>query len=78
MKNLLEIPRTQTHADASTLEVGDQFVEARLGLLVDHGGGFDGADGGLGLFLGGVGERVDVVEDVGGFVDGEGGSAGWD
>lgn len=30
------------------------------------------------MLLGGVGEGVDVVEDVGGFVDGEGGSGGWD
>ena len=64
-KNLLEIPRTQTHADASTLEVGDQFVQAGLRLLFDHGCGFNGAYGGLGLFLGGVREGVNVVEDVG-------------
>ena len=76
-KDLLEIPRTQTHTYASALEVGDQFVEAGLGLLFDHGGGFDGPDGGLGFFLGRVGEGVDVVEDVGGFVDGEGGSRDW-
>ena len=65
LEHLLEIPRTQRHPHASAFEVGDQLVEARLGLLIPHGGGFDGADGGLGLLLGGLGERVDVVEDVG-------------
>lgn len=52
-------------------------MQPGLGLLFDHGGRFDGAEGGLGLLLGGVREGVDVVEDVGGFIDGEGGSGSW-
>ena len=61
---LLEISRTQPHLYASTLQVGNQFIQAGLGFLFYHCCGFDGSDGGLGLFLSGVGEGVDVIEDV--------------
>lgn len=37
-------------------------MQSWLRLLFDHGGGFDGADGGLGVGLGGFGEGVDVCE----------------
>ena len=68
---VLKIPRTQPHSDASALEVCNQLVQAGLGFLFDHCGCFDGADSGLGLLLGGVWERVYVVEDVCRFIDGE-------
>ena len=55
----------------ATLEVLYQFVQTGLGLLLYHGGSLDGSDGSLGLALGGFGERVDVVEDVCCFGDGE-------
>lgn len=67
---VLEVPGTQAHAHASVLEVCNQLIQARLRFLFYHCRCFDGADGGLGLLLGGMGEGVNVVEDVGGFVDG--------
>ena len=61
---ILKIPRTQAHPHPSTFEIGNQFVQAGLGFLFHHCGCFDGADGGLGLLLSGVRERMYVVEDV--------------
>lgn len=45
-----------------------------LWLLVGHGGTLDGPDFFVGGGLLGLGEGVDVVEDVGCFCDGEGGA----
>lgn len=69
--NTLEVPRAQTHSHPSALKVRDQFVQPRLGLLLQHGGRLDGADGGLGFVLRGLRQGMDVVEDVGGFADAE-------
>lgn len=65
----VEISGTETHPHVARFQIGDQFVEAGLGFLGEHGGGFDGLDGGHGGVLAGFGEGVDVVEDVGLFGD---------
>ena len=65
LDRLLKIPRTQAHSHTSTLLIRNQFVEPGLGFLFSLSCWFDGADRGLGLLLRGVGQGVDVVEDVG-------------
>ena len=47
----LEVPGTDPLLDSAALEILHQGQEARLGLLGEHGGGFDGADGGEGARL---------------------------
>ena len=58
----------------SAFQVLDQLHQPRLRFLVDHGFRFDGPDRGLRFRLRRFGQRVDVIEDVGGFGDVEGGS----
>ena len=73
----LEVPRTDPLPHPPPLQIPHQLQQACLRFLRLHRGCFDGADGGHGCFLRrGRGERVDVVEDVGGFGDAERGSAG--
>lgn len=73
---VLKIPRTNSLLDSTCVEVVHELDEAGLRALLLHGGALDGADGFLGGFLLRGGQRVDVVEDVGGFGDVEGGAGG--
>ena len=72
--HVLEVPRADPLAHAPFLKVLHQRGEAGLRFLRRHGGAFDRADGLHGGVLGGGGEAVDVLEDVGGAGDREGGS----
>lgn len=56
------------------IEEFHQRDEACLRDLLLHGSALDGLDFGVGFFLLGGRERVDVVEDVDPFVDGERGA----
>lgn len=68
---ILEIPRAQPHPDPLFFQIRNQLIQPRLSLLLHHGRPFDGADGRLGFVLRGLGQRVQVVEDIGGFGDAE-------
>jgi hypothetical protein len=71
--NLLEIPRTNPLFHGKLVEELHQRDEAWLRDLQGHRFALDGLDFRVSSFLLGGGERVDVVEDVGGFGDGKGG-----
>ena len=73
--NSLEIPRADPLLHALAIQVLHQRHQPGLRHLQFHGAALDGLDFGVGGFLfGRGGEGVDVVEDVDGFVDGEGGA----
>lgn len=64
LEDLHKIPRTQPHPDLPHFEVLYQIIQAWLRLLLYHSSGLDGADGGLRVALGWLGERVDMVEYI--------------
>lgn len=65
----VEITSADTLGDGFRFEIGHEGEETGLCFLGGHGCGFDSADFGEGVFLGGGWERVDMVEDVGRFRD---------
>ncbi len=69
--SVLKVPRTQAHLQPSAIKIRHQLNQPGLRFLLDHGSSFNGADGGLGFILRGFGERVDVIENIGGFGDTE-------
>lgn len=64
--SVLKVPRTQAHPQPSTLKVRHQLNQPGLRFLLNHGGSFNGPDGSLGFILRGLGEGVDVIENIGG------------
>ena len=71
----VEISCADGFLDGFGLEVGHEFEQAGLRCLHGHGGALDGDDFGHGgVLLGGGGQGPDVLEDVGGFGDAEGGA----
>lgn len=74
-QNSLEIPRAYPLPHAVLVQELHQRQQACLRDLQFHGTALDGLDFGVGfILLGCGGQGVDVVEDVGGLVDAEGGA----
>jgi hypothetical protein len=65
----LEIPGTDSLADVLAIEIFEEGREAGLGHLLDHGLLLDGPDLGVGGGLLRGWQCLDVIQDVGCFVD---------
>lgn len=72
--DILEIPRTDRLLDSMLVEEFHESHKTCLRDLLLHCFALDGLDFGMGGFLLCFRQRVDVVEDVGALVDGEGGA----
>lgn len=70
----VEVSGADGFADGFGVEIAHEGHEAWLGSLFGHGGALDGFYGGGGGWAGRGGQRGDVVEDVDGFGDLEGGA----